>query len=418
MAASCELAERDGAYETYEHGLRNSLLVAPMSTASTAQILTNAEVFEPFTSNVYTRRVLAGEFAVVNKHLVRELSALGMWTPKMRADIIAQNGSVQALADVPAELKAIFKCAFEMLVILVIGQPLVRAHCSIARACRPVPLTSVGVRPLQHVKGPIDGHCQMDKAEPAPIRARSAISSAIAQARASLHQPSRPFTPADSGRHLFNLPADASGSIGYGGGPALARPGSSYAISAGQFSSRPGVARLPLRGVACAERGAAANALPPHPPRYPPLYSSADGRGGALGGNKGGGAGAAGPPLRHGSSLISGGAEARGGSYGSSGYRGSISCNSYAHGHRADVLFLNVLTGRMAERDIAKDNSIDDLDTEQRKLWLVVERAVSALLPTGEALRGSAADEEPVPVGTVSVCSEKVTASIRVFLNA
>ena len=96
------------------HGLRNSLLVAPMPTASTAQILGNNECFEPFTSNLYVRRVLAGEFAVVNRHLVRRLERLGLWSEGVRQRILAANGSVQGLAEVPADVKALFKTAWEL----------------------------------------------------------------------------------------------------------------------------------------------------------------------------------------------------------------------------------------------------------------------------------------------------------------
>jgi ribonucleotide reductase alpha subunit len=78
--------------------MRNSLLVAPMPTASTAQILGNNESFEPFTSNVYVRRVLAGEFAVVNKHLMRALIERGLWTKEIRQELVRHRGSVQALA--------------------------------------------------------------------------------------------------------------------------------------------------------------------------------------------------------------------------------------------------------------------------------------------------------------------------------
>merc|ERR1712153_228378 len=126
--ASCELAEREGAYEAYEgspaskgklqfdlwnrtpksgrwdwaglkrriaqHGLRNSLLVAPMPTASTAQILGNNESFEPYTQNLYVRRVLSGEFVQVNRHLLRDLVERDLWTEEMRMQLIAQNGSV------------------------------------------------------------------------------------------------------------------------------------------------------------------------------------------------------------------------------------------------------------------------------------------------------------------------------------
>ena len=95
-------------------GLRNSLLIAPMPTASTAQILGNNECFEPFTSNVYVRRVLAGEFAVFNKHLVRKLERLGLWNDELRQSIIAMNGSVQGIATVPDAVKRVFKTAWEL----------------------------------------------------------------------------------------------------------------------------------------------------------------------------------------------------------------------------------------------------------------------------------------------------------------
>merc|ERR1712054_554881 len=140
--ASCELAERDGYYETYpnspaskgqlqfdlwgrtpksgrwawaelkekiaKHGLRNSLLIAPMPTASTAQILGNNESFEPYTQNLYVRRVLSGEFVQVNKHLLRDLIAKGLWTEEVRMQLIAHNGSVQHL-DLPKEVKELYK---------------------------------------------------------------------------------------------------------------------------------------------------------------------------------------------------------------------------------------------------------------------------------------------------------------------
>jgi len=145
--ASCELAERDGAYETFpgspaskgqlqfdlwgkkpksgkwdwealkakivKHGLRNSLLVAPMPTASTAQILGNNESFEPYTQNLYVRRVLSGEFVQVNKHLLRDLIERGLWTDDMRMQLIAHNGSVQNL-DLPAEIKELYKTVWEI----------------------------------------------------------------------------------------------------------------------------------------------------------------------------------------------------------------------------------------------------------------------------------------------------------------
>merc|ERR1711881_438327 len=145
--ASCELSERDGAYETYagspaskgqlqfdlwgrepksgrwdwsglktkiaEHGLRNSLLVAPMPTASTAQILGNNESFEPYTQNLYVRRTLSGEFVQVNRHLLHDLIERGLWTEELRMQLIAQNGSVQHL-DLPTEIKELYKTVWEI----------------------------------------------------------------------------------------------------------------------------------------------------------------------------------------------------------------------------------------------------------------------------------------------------------------
>ena len=96
------------------YGLRNSLLVAPMPTASTSQILGNNECFEPFTSNLYTRRVLAGDFMVVNKHLVDELTNLGLWTSEVRTQIIAENGSVQGIAQIPQEIRDVYKTVWEI----------------------------------------------------------------------------------------------------------------------------------------------------------------------------------------------------------------------------------------------------------------------------------------------------------------
>ena len=100
--------------EVKEHGVRNSLLLAPMPTASTAQILGNNECFEPYTSNIYTRRVLSGEFIVVNKHLLKDLVKEGLWTSEMRQKIMAANGSVQGIADVPQNLKDLYKTAWEI----------------------------------------------------------------------------------------------------------------------------------------------------------------------------------------------------------------------------------------------------------------------------------------------------------------
>jgi ribonucleotide reductase alpha subunit len=145
--ASCQLAQVEGTYETYEgspvsqgilqydmwkvkpsdrwdwdvlkekiaqHGMRNSLLMAPMPTASTAQILGNNESTEPFTSNMYNRRVLAGEFTVVNKHLLRELTSLGLWTPSVRNHIIANGGSVQGVPGIPKHIQNVFKTVWEI----------------------------------------------------------------------------------------------------------------------------------------------------------------------------------------------------------------------------------------------------------------------------------------------------------------
>jgi len=145
--ASCELAEREGPYETYagspasqgklqfdlwgrspksgrwdwaglkekiaKHGLRNSLLVAPMPTASTAQILGNNESFEPYTQNLYVRRVLSGEFVQVNRHLLRDLISRRLWTEDMRMQLIAHNGSVQHL-DLPGDIKELYKTVWEI----------------------------------------------------------------------------------------------------------------------------------------------------------------------------------------------------------------------------------------------------------------------------------------------------------------
>src|SRR6056300_385618 len=100
--------------EVKEHGVRNSLLMAPMPTASTSQILGNNECFEPYTSNVYTRRVLSGEFIVVNKHLLHDLIELGLWNEDMKNALMASNGSVQHIDGVPENLKAIYKTVWEI----------------------------------------------------------------------------------------------------------------------------------------------------------------------------------------------------------------------------------------------------------------------------------------------------------------
>eukprot|EP00921_Rhytidocystis_pertsovi_P008291 GHVQ01013601.1.p1 GENE.GHVQ01013601.1~~GHVQ01013601.1.p1 ORF type:complete len:889 (+),score=111.72 GHVQ01013601.1:369-3035(+) len=156
--ASCELAEEEGHYETFkgspasqgrlqfdlwneeyamsmsdkrvplsgmwdwdtlkariiEKGMRNSLLVAPMPTASTSQILGNNEAFEPYTSNIYSRRVLAGEFCVVNPHLLGDLIALGLWDDTMKQRLMAHNGSVQNISGIPQDIKALYKTVWEL----------------------------------------------------------------------------------------------------------------------------------------------------------------------------------------------------------------------------------------------------------------------------------------------------------------
>ena len=148
MTASKDLAIKDGAYDTFKgsplskgqfqfdmwgvkpesgrwdwenlrldvmnHGVRNSLLVAPMPTASTSQILGNNECFEPYTSNIYTRRVLSGEFIVVNKHLLRDLVNRGLWDNTMKDKIITANGSIQDIAEIPEEIKELYKTVWEI----------------------------------------------------------------------------------------------------------------------------------------------------------------------------------------------------------------------------------------------------------------------------------------------------------------
>jgi ribonucleoside-diphosphate reductase alpha chain len=99
--------------EVMEHGVRNSLLVAPMPTASTSQILGNNEAFEPYTSNIYTRRVLSGEFIVVNKHLLNDLVERGLWNEALKQELMRNNGSVQNL-DIPQDLKELYKTVWEM----------------------------------------------------------------------------------------------------------------------------------------------------------------------------------------------------------------------------------------------------------------------------------------------------------------
>jgi ribonucleoside-diphosphate reductase alpha chain len=148
MEASMELAKVNGPYETFKgsptskgifqfdmwgvtpksgrwnweqlkqdvkkHGIRNSLLLAPMPTASTSQILGNNECFEPYTSNVYTRRTLSGEFIIANKHLMKDLIELGLWTENMRQKLIATNGSVQAIPEIPQNIKDIYRTVWEI----------------------------------------------------------------------------------------------------------------------------------------------------------------------------------------------------------------------------------------------------------------------------------------------------------------
>jgi ribonucleoside-diphosphate reductase alpha subunit len=146
LSTSLELAQRDGPYSTFQGsplskglfqfdlwqvtpsdrydwkalgqaiqscGVRNSLLIAPMPTASTSQILGNNECFEPYTSNIYTRRVLAGEFTVVNQHLVRDLQRLGLWNNDMKNKIIAHNGSVLHIPEIPRQVRELYKTVWE-----------------------------------------------------------------------------------------------------------------------------------------------------------------------------------------------------------------------------------------------------------------------------------------------------------------
>ncbi|MBP7556844.1 MAG: ribonucleoside-diphosphate reductase subunit alpha [Chitinophagaceae bacterium] len=100
--------------EVLKHGVRNSLLVAPMPTASTSQILGNNECFEPYTSNIYVRRVLSGEFVVVNKHLLKDLVELNLWNDEMKNAIMAQNGSIQKITNIPDHIKEVYKTVWEI----------------------------------------------------------------------------------------------------------------------------------------------------------------------------------------------------------------------------------------------------------------------------------------------------------------
>ena len=97
-----------------KHGVRNSLLVAPMPTASTSQILGNNECFEPYTSNIYTRRVLSGEFIVVNKHLLEDLVKLGLWNENLKQDLMRANGSIQHIDNIPEDIKELYKTVWEL----------------------------------------------------------------------------------------------------------------------------------------------------------------------------------------------------------------------------------------------------------------------------------------------------------------
>jgi ribonucleotide reductase alpha subunit len=100
--------------EVSKHGVRNSLLLAPMPTASTAQILGNNECFEPYTSNLYTRRVLSGEFIIVNRHLLKDLVKNGLWNRDMRLKIMGANGSIQNINEIPQDIKDLYKTAWEI----------------------------------------------------------------------------------------------------------------------------------------------------------------------------------------------------------------------------------------------------------------------------------------------------------------
>lgn len=100
--------------EILEHGVRNSLLLAPMPTASTSQILGNNECFEPYTSNLYTRRVLSGDFVVINKHLLKDLIERNLWNEDMKYKLMARNGSVQDIPEIPEDIKAIYKTVWEI----------------------------------------------------------------------------------------------------------------------------------------------------------------------------------------------------------------------------------------------------------------------------------------------------------------
>jgi ribonucleoside-diphosphate reductase alpha chain len=113
--------------DVMDYGIRNSLLVAPMPTASTSQLLGNNEAFEPFTSNIYVRRTIAGEFILVNKYLQKDLLELGIWNDEIKNSIIANKGSVQQL-DIPDELKELYKTVWEIPMKVLIDQAADRGH--------------------------------------------------------------------------------------------------------------------------------------------------------------------------------------------------------------------------------------------------------------------------------------------------
>ena len=104
----------DAMRERVKKGIRNSLLLAPMPTASTSQILGNNECFEPYTTNIYLRRTLAGEFVVVNKHLVKDLQKLGLWSKEMKDLMIKAGGSVQNITNIPDDIKKLYKTVWEI----------------------------------------------------------------------------------------------------------------------------------------------------------------------------------------------------------------------------------------------------------------------------------------------------------------
>ena len=110
-----ELYERNEYKESIKtHGLRNSLLLAPMPTASTSQILGNNECFEPFTSNIYSRRTIAGDYVVANKHLMKELVDLGLWSESLKDNIIINKGSIQQIEGIPDHIKEKYKIVWEI----------------------------------------------------------------------------------------------------------------------------------------------------------------------------------------------------------------------------------------------------------------------------------------------------------------